>query len=63
MPAAKGSARTPLGPILSDINLGLIEDDPNYNFKNKFDEDNEVFAENMHSCGYGRDEKPILKYE
>ena len=38
--------------MLSDINLGQIENDPNYNFKNNYDEDNEVFAENMHSCGY-----------
>ena len=38
--------------MLSDINLGQIENDPNYNFKNQFDEDNEVFADNFHSCEY-----------
>ena len=38
--------------MLSDITLGQIKNNQNYNFKNKFDEDNEVFAENMHSCSY-----------
>ena len=38
--------------MFSDINLGQIEEDINYNFKGKFDEDNEVFAENMHTCEY-----------
>ena len=38
--------------MMSDISLGQIRDDLNYNFKNKFDEENEVFAENLHSCNY-----------
>ena len=38
--------------MLSDINLGQIKNNQNYNLKTKFDEDNEVFAENMHSCSY-----------
>ena len=38
--------------MMSDITLGQIEDDQDFNFKNKFDEDNEVFSENSHSCNY-----------
>ena len=38
--------------MMSDISLGEIKDDLSYNFKNKFDEENEVFAENLHSCNY-----------
>ena len=38
--------------MFSDINLGQIENNQNYNFINKFDEDNEVFADNFHSCEY-----------
>ena len=38
--------------MFSDINLGQIEDDLEYNFKNKFDEDREVFDENSHHCEY-----------
>ena len=38
--------------MMSDISLGQIKDDLSYNFKNKFDEENEVFAENLHSCNY-----------
>ena len=48
--------------MLSDINLGQIENDQNYNFKNKYDEDNEVFAENMHSCGYFEMEEMKTKF-
>ena len=36
----------------NDINLGQIEDNQNYNFKTKYDEDKEVFTENSHSCEY-----------
>jgi hypothetical protein len=32
--------------------LGQIEDNENYNFKTKYDEDKEVFTENSHSCEY-----------
>ena len=38
--------------MFSDINLGQIEDNPNYNFKNKYDEENELFSDNFHSCDY-----------
>ena len=37
--------------MFSDINLGQIENNQNFNFINKFDEDNEVFADNF-SCEY-----------
>ena len=36
----------------ADITLGQIEDDINFNFKNKFDDDKEVFTDNLHSCEY-----------
>ena len=32
--------------------MGQIEDNENYNFKTKYDEDKEVFTENSHSCEY-----------
>ena len=35
-----------------DINLGQIEDDPNYNFINKYDDENELFNHNFPSCDY-----------
>ena len=38
--------------MLSDLNLGQIENDINYNFKNLFDEDKDIFDDNMHSCEY-----------
>ena len=38
--------------MFSDINLSQIENSQNFNFINKFDEDNEVFADNFHSCEY-----------
>ena len=37
---------------LSDIGLGQIEDDKNYDFITKYDEDKEIFTENAHSCEY-----------
>ena len=37
---------------MSDISLGQIEDDPNYNFRNKYDDENEIFNQNAHSCDY-----------
>ena len=38
--------------MFSDLTLGQIENDLNYNFKNTFDEDKEIFADQMHSCDY-----------
>ena len=38
--------------IMNDISLGQIEGDRNYNFISKYDEDNEVISQNMHSCKY-----------
>ena len=38
--------------MFPDINLGQIEDNPNYNFINKYDEENELFSDNFHSCDY-----------
>ena len=37
---------------MNDISLGQIEGDKSYNFITKFDEDNEVILQNMHSCKY-----------
>ena len=37
---------------MPDITLGQIEDDQNYNFKTKYDDNQEVFNENMHNCNY-----------
>ena len=37
---------------MSDINLGQIENDIEYNFKHKYDDENEVFIDNAHSCEY-----------
>ena len=37
---------------LTDIGLDQIEDDLNYNFKNKYDEDGDVFDEGAHNCRY-----------
>ena len=38
--------------MFPDINFGQIENDLNYNFKNKYDEDKEIFDEQLHSCEY-----------
>ena len=38
--------------MFSDIDLGQIEDDLNYNFLNKYDDENELFNNNFHSCDY-----------
>ena len=32
--------------------MGQIEDDSNFNFKQKYDEDKEMFDNNLHSCEY-----------
>ena len=37
---------------MSDIGLGQIEDDKNLNFKAKYDEENEIYTNNLHSCEY-----------
>ena len=35
-----------------DIGLGQIEGNKDYNFSKKYDEDNEIFSQNMNSCKY-----------
>ena len=37
---------------MNDLTLGQIEEDINYNFKNRYDEDNEIFSDNFQSCRY-----------
>ena len=37
---------------MGDLGLGQIEDDNNYNFKNKYDEDKDIYTNNSHSCEY-----------
>ena len=37
---------------MNDLTLGQIEEDINYNFKNRYDEDNEIFSDNLQSCRY-----------
>ena len=37
---------------MSDIGLGQIEDDKDYNFKIKYDENNEILDDNIHTCEY-----------
>jgi hypothetical protein len=37
---------------MNDLGLGQIEDDLNYNFKHKYDEENEIYTDNLHSCKY-----------
>ena len=38
--------------IMNDISLGQIEGDKTFNFITKYDEDNEIISQNMHSCKY-----------
>ena len=37
---------------MADLGLDQIEDDKNLNFKTKYDEDNEIYTDIMHSCEY-----------
>ena len=37
---------------MTDIGLGQIEDDKDLNFKLKYDEDKEIYTDNLHSCEY-----------
>ena len=37
---------------MTDFNLGQIEDDLNFDFKNKYDDEGHIFADNSHSCKY-----------
>ena len=46
---------------MDDLTLGQIEEDINYNFKNKYDEDDEIFSDNLQTCKYY--EMPELKNE
>ena len=38
--------------MVANIDLGQIEEDKNYQFINKYDEDNDMFVQNLHSCKY-----------
>ena len=37
---------------MTDIGLGQIEDDKDLNFKLKYDEDKDIYTDNLHSCEY-----------
>ena len=37
---------------MADLGLGQVEDDKNLDFKEKYDEDNEIYTDNLHSCQY-----------
>ena len=37
---------------MNDFNLGQIEEDLNFDFKNKYDDEGHIFADNSHSCKY-----------
>ena len=37
---------------MNDLTLGQIENDKNFNFKTKYDEDNEIFTNNIEMCKY-----------
>ena len=37
---------------MSDIGLGQIEDDKDFDFKMKYDEDKEIYTDDLHSCNY-----------
>ena len=41
------------------LRLSQVEDDKNLNFKEKYDEDKEIYTDNLHSCEYY--EMPDLK--
>ena len=38
--------------VIVDIGLGQIEGDKEYNFLRKYDEDEDIFSQNMNSCKY-----------
>ena len=44
---------------MNDLGLGQIEGNVDYNFKHKYDEENEIYTDNLHSCQYF--EMPELK--
>ena len=37
---------------MNDFNLGQIEEDLNFDFKNKYDDEGHIFADNSHLCEY-----------
>ena len=37
---------------MNDLGLGQIEENLDYNFKHKYDEENEIYTDNLHSCKY-----------
>ena len=45
--------------VYSDIGLGQIEDEKDYNFKLKYDEEREIYNDDLHNCDYF--EMPELK--
>ena len=49
--------------MFSDINLSQIENDSHYNFKSKYDDDKEIFADQMHSCEYYQMDEFKNKYK
>ena len=37
---------------MNDLGLGQIEENLDYNFKHKYDEENEIYTGNLNSCKY-----------
>ena len=37
---------------MNDLGLGQIEENLDYNFKHKYDKENEIYTDNLHSCKY-----------
>ena len=37
---------------MADLELGQVVGDNNYNFKTKYDEDKDIYTDNLHSCEY-----------
>ena len=37
---------------MADLDLGRVVDDNSYNFKTKYDEDKDIYTDNLHSCQY-----------
>ena len=46
---------------MNDSGLGQLEDDINFNYKHKYDEENEIYTDNLHSCKYF--EMPDIKHK
>ena len=37
---------------MADLDLGQVVNDNSYNFKTKYDEDKDIYTDNLHSCQY-----------